>query len=144
VAAGQPFGPRAVAAAGRHRSHFKRFNDTYRHLAGDECLQRVALALRDTVRRPTDLLARFGGEELALVLGGTGESGARLVAEQVMRRVADLAVPHGDSPTSPRLTVSIGVATTTVRVGMSEATFLEAADATHYRAKAGGRNQVAT
>jgi diguanylate cyclase (GGDEF)-like protein len=122
--------------------HFKRFNDTYGHLAGDQCLQRVAAALRDSTRRPTDLLARIGGEEFAIVLGGTDAAGARLIAETAMAKVDALGIPHRDSPTSGQLTVSIGVASTVPSLGMAEADFMQAADAALYRAKAAGRHRI--
>ena len=99
--------------------HFKLFNDTYGHQAGDECLKPVAAALRDTVHRPTDLLARFGGEEFAIVLGDTDLAGAVKVAEQAMQKVNGLAIPHSTSPTSPHVTVSVGIATMFVAVGMA-------------------------
>lgn len=124
--------------------HFKRFNDTYGHLAGDQCLRAVATALTGTIHRPTDLLARFGGEEFAIVLGGTDMAGALTIAAHAMSQVNDLRIPHSDSPTSAHVTVSAGVASTFVTVGMSEAEFLKAADEALYRAKAGGRNRIAS
>ncbi len=122
--------------------HFKLFNDTYGHHAGDECLKAVAAALTGTTHRPTDLLTRFGGEEFAIVLGGTGASGARNIAEQAMAKVDALQIPHSSSPTARHLTISIGVATMFVTVGMSEAELIKAADGALYRAKAGGRNRI--
>ncbi len=123
--------------------HFKLFNDTYGHVAGDEALRKVAAALTGTTHRPTDLLARFGGEEFALVLAGTGQPGAMKVAAQAIAQVEALRIPFPESPTSPHLTVSAGVATTLVAMGASEADFITAADQALYRAKDGGRNRVA-
>ena len=97
--------------------HFKLFNDTYGHQAGDECLKKVAAALGETIHRPTDLLTRFGGEEFAIILGGTDAAGAMNIAEQAVARVNGLKIPHAGSPTSPHLTVSAGVATMLVTVG---------------------------
>ena len=91
--------------------HFKLFNDTYGHHAGDECLKSVAAALTKTIQRSTDLLARFGGEEFAIVLPGTDKAGALKVAEQALNQVNALAIPHRQSPTSTHLTISAGVAT---------------------------------
>lgn len=122
--------------------HFKLFNDTYGHHAGDECLKAVAAALTGTTHRPTDLLTRFGGEEFAIVLGGTAAAGARNIAEQAMAKVDALKIPHSSSPTARHLTISIGVATMFVTVGMSEAELIKAADGALYRAKAGGRNRI--
>lgn len=124
--------------------HFKLFNDTYGHHEGDECLKRVAAALKDTVHRPTDLLARFGGEEFALVLGGTDRAGAVNIAERAMGKVKSLRIPHRTSETSSHVTVSAGVATLFVTVDMSEAELIKAADEALYRAKANGRNQIAS
>ncbi|MDP2319166.1 MAG: diguanylate cyclase [Acidobacteriota bacterium] len=122
--------------------HFKLFNDTYGHHAGDECLKQVADALRGTVRRPTDLLTRYGGEEFAIILGGTDAAGARKIAEQAVDKVNSLTIPHRASPKSPHLTVSVGIATMLVTFGMLEADLIKAADDALYRAKAGGRNQI--
>jgi diguanylate cyclase (GGDEF)-like protein len=121
---------------------FKLFNDTYGHHAGDECLKSVATALKATMRRPTDLVARFGGEEFAIVLGGTDLDGALIVARQAMNLVLDLKIPHRASPTSGHVTVSVGVAATAVTTGMSESELIKAADAALYRAKADGRNRI--
>lgn len=122
--------------------HFKLFNDTYGHQAGDECLKKVAAVLRETIHRPTDLLARFGGEEFAIVLGGTDLEGALNIAEQAMENVKTLAVPHCKSQTSEYLTVSVGVATTFVTFGMQESELIKAADEALYQAKAAGRNRI--
>jgi diguanylate cyclase (GGDEF)-like protein len=122
--------------------HFKLFNDTYGHHAGDECLKRVAAALGGTIHRPTDLLTRFGGEEFAIILGGTDAAGALNIAEQAVAKVNDLQIPHPGSPTSPHLTVSVGIATVLVTLGMDEAELIKAADSALYRAKAGGRNRI--
>ena len=77
--------------------HFKLFNDTYGHQAGDECLQRVAAALADTIKRPTDLAARFGGEEFALILGGTDSTGALTIAEHAVENVKAMMIRHSSS-----------------------------------------------
>ncbi len=122
--------------------HFKLFNDTYGHQAGDECLKKVAAALRETIHRPTDLVARFGGEEFAIVLGGTDLDGALTIARQAMENVKNLAVPHCTSPTGEHLTISIGVATTFVAFGMQESGLIKSADLALYQAKATGRDQI--
>jgi diguanylate cyclase (GGDEF)-like protein len=122
--------------------HFKLFNDRYGHQAGDECLKKVAAALRGTIHRPTDLLARFGGEEFAVVLGGTNLEGALNIAEQAIENVKNLAVPHCKSPTSGHLTISVGVATTFVTIGMAESELIKAADEALYQAKENGRDRI--
>jgi len=98
--------------------------------------------LTATVGRPTDLLARFGGEEFAIVLGGTTLEGALRIASEARAIVLGLRIPHAGSPTSEFVTVSIGVAATVVNDTMSEAALIRAADAALYRAKADGRNGI--
>ena len=90
--------------------HFKRFNDHYGHPAGDDCLRRVAQALRHGCLRPADLVARYGGEEFALLLPQTPRAGAVHVAERVLDAVASLDIPHEASPTARHVTVSVGIA----------------------------------
>lgn len=122
--------------------HFKLFNDTYGHQAGDNCLKKVAAGLRETIHRPTDLVARFGGEEFAIVLGGTDLEGALTIAQQAMENVKNLGIAHCASPTGEHVTISIGVATTFVAVGMQESELIKAADLALYQAKATGRDQI--
>lgn len=122
--------------------HFKLYNDTYGHQAGDECLQRVAETFADTIKRPTDLVARFGGEEFAMVLGGTDAAGARMIAEQAVKSLESLNIPHAASTTSSSVTVSIGIATIHPTLESTEAELIGAADRALYQAKADGRNQM--
>lgn len=121
--------------------HFKRYNDQHGHLAGDACLRRVAEAVAGAIRRTTDLLARYGGEELAIILPETDERGAVAVARAVLHAVRTMALPHGAAPTAPHVTVSIGVATAT-NDGTSGAERLVArADDALYDAKHRGRDR---
>jgi diguanylate cyclase (GGDEF)-like protein len=125
--------------------YFKAFNDHHGHLAGDECLIRVAAALKSCCRRPADLAARYGGEEFVLILPETELSGALLIAELARTAVLGLQYPHGFSPASPYVTVSIGVAALSTTRGAGAETpvaLIEAADKALFRAKADGRNQV--
>ncbi|HJL18175.1 MAG TPA: GGDEF domain-containing protein [Sandaracinaceae bacterium LLY-WYZ-13_1] len=120
--------------------HFKRVNDTYGHLAGDRVLRAVADELRRSLR-PEDLLARYGGEELCLLLRGLSEAEACRIAERVRRDVASLRVPS--NRTSIRVTLSAGVATTRERLVPSAAEdLLRRADAAMYRAKELGRDRT--
>ena len=123
--------------------YFKPYNDTSGHVAGDNVLRSVATTIRREIRQPRDLVARFGGEEFAVVLPGTGSAGARLLAEKMRRDVAGLALPHVGSAVSEHLTISIGVATLTPAPGLAETALIEEADAALYRAKRDGRNRVA-
>lgn len=122
--------------------HFKLFNDTYGHTAGDECLQRVAEALASTIHRPTDLVARFGGEEFAIVLGGTGAEGAANIAELGVAAIRALEIEHSTSKASQMLTVSVGVATLIPQVDSDMATLIKAADQALYSAKRNGRDRM--
>jgi diguanylate cyclase (GGDEF)-like protein len=122
--------------------HFKLFNDTYGHQAGDECLRGVAGALKDFARRPGDLAARYGGEEFVLVLTNATAQQAQLVAERVRDKIVELAIPHQRS-SHGSVTASFGVASLVPGVQHSgpEALLL-AADQALYRAKESGRNRV--
>jgi diguanylate cyclase (GGDEF)-like protein len=123
---------------------FKLFNDTYGHAAGDDCLRQVANVVRDSVRRPGDVAARYGGEELAILLSDTDKAGGEAVAEAIRSRVEALGLPHSGNLPMEKVTVSIGVATFSAQVpsaATAQALFAQADDAL-YQAKAGGRNRV--
>jgi diguanylate cyclase (GGDEF)-like protein len=123
--------------------YFKAYNDAYGHVAGDRCLQQVALALMSCVSRGDDLVARYGGEEFVALLPNTTESGATEVAERMCRKVADLAIVHRGSELD-RVSISVGVGTAVPRVGDRAHTLINAADKALYRAKEGGRNRAAS
>jgi diguanylate cyclase (GGDEF)-like protein len=120
---------------------FKRYNDTYGHLAGDECLRRVALAMAGCAVRPLDLVARYGGEEFVVLLPDTTLEGARLVADRIRSAVERLIIRHGEQALG-RTTVSIGIGYVSDARNADETTLFEAADRALYDAKAGGRNRV--
>uniref|UniRef100_UPI000D463735 sensor domain-containing diguanylate cyclase n=1 Tax=unclassified Variovorax TaxID=663243 RepID=UPI000D463735 len=122
--------------------HFKRFNDTYGHVAGDQCLKAVCDALRQRVRRPGDLVARYGGEELAVVLPNTDLEGACSVGALLLASIQALDIAHSASPHG-RVTASVGAATLQgAHAHEGEQRLIEAADRALYRAKEGGRNRV--
>lgn len=122
--------------------HFKKYNDTYGHLAGDDCLKSVSGILQQTLERPGDLMARYGGEEFVALLPETDAKGAELVASKMLKVVADLRIPHVSAFTTDHVTVSIGVATMQPNRSTTNATLLEAADNALYQAKQNGRNRV--
>jgi two-component system, cell cycle response regulator len=124
--------------------HFKLYNDTLGHAAGDVCLQKVAATLRDHAARPTDLAARYGGEEFVLLFAETPAESAARLAEMIRAAVEALQMPNPRSPTSTWLTVSVGVATIVpTQLDEIENLFV-CADRAMYAAKAGGRNRVET
>ncbi len=122
--------------------HFKQFNDNYGHVDGDECLRRVAQAAAGALSRPADLIGRFGGDELAVVLPETGLDGALAVARRIHDAVGRLAIPHAHSPTASTVTVSGGVGATVPLATSSLLAFTRAVDNALYTAKAAGRNRV--
>ena len=123
---------------------FKLFNDLYGHPAGDECLRRVAAELAGVSTRAADLVARYGGEELAMVLPDVDADAATRLAESARARIEALAIPHGASTAAPVVTVSAGAATRHPGRGSSAATLIAAADGALYLAKRQGRNRVRT
>ncbi|PSB56270.1 hypothetical protein C7B61_20690, partial [filamentous cyanobacterium CCP1] len=90
--------------------YFKLYNDTYGHLAGDECLARVAQAIGRAIKRPADLAARYGGEEFAIILPNTNSIGAIQVAQEICQEVAQLKLAHAASQIQPWITLSLGIA----------------------------------
>ena len=121
---------------------FKQFNDRYGHPAGDRALRSVARVAGAAMRRPGDLAARYGGEELLLLMPDTDTLDARRVAEAMREAVAALNIAHEASSVAPLLTVSIGGATLDPDSDEQQAELFEAADTQLYRAKQNGRNQV--
>ena len=91
--------------------HFKRYNDTHGHLAGDDCLRRIAEEMRQRVIRPGDLVARYGGEEFAVILPRTDRIGAQMVARELLESVRRLDMATGASGLPEHLSLSIGVCT---------------------------------
>jgi diguanylate cyclase (GGDEF)-like protein/PAS domain S-box-containing protein len=122
--------------------HFKGFNDRYGHLAGDDCLRRISRSVAAAVPRSGDCAARYGGEEIAVLLPATGLDGAMAVAERIRAAVAALGIAHEGSRFGI-VTVSGGaVETWPSRPGGVPSDLIRAADAALYRAKAAGRNRV--
>lgn len=122
--------------------HFKRFNDSYGHVAGDECLKAVSAQLALCAKRPGDLAARYGGEEMGIILPRTDLAGAMHIARQLQQGIQALGIAHRASPFGC-VTVSIGVATLQGEPGpRSPVQLIEAADRALYRAKAAGRNRA--
>jgi diguanylate cyclase (GGDEF)-like protein/PAS domain S-box-containing protein len=127
--------------------HFKRFNDTYGHPAGDDVLRAVAKAIDGILRRPGDIAARFGGEEFTIILPNTSADGALILAERARLAVSSLVFNHPDVG-SHGVTVSLGVAMLPIGENPADSNkalatdFTAAADKALYRAKAAGRNCI--
>ncbi len=115
--------------------HFKAYNDTYGHQAGDQVLVGIAICISDTVRRAGDCAARYGGEEFAVLLPGCSADDALKVAETIRLKVAQWS----EGPTVN--TVSVGIASLTPVSAMDWSLLVEAADKALYAAKAGGRDR---
>jgi len=121
---------------------FKQFNDCYGHAGGDECLREVSRGMRGTMPgRPGDLLARYGGEELVVLLPNTDQAGALVIAQRLRSAVEALHIPHARSPFG-YVTISAGVYSAVPRRGAVATTHIRPADEALYRAKASGRNRV--
>ena len=124
--------------------HFKDFNDDYGHPEGDECLKAVAMTISDGLPRSGDSVARYGGDEFAVVLPGTDIEGALIVAEQLRIAISGLEERNGPSPAKPKIEVSCGVGAMTPTASDDPRRLLKAADTGLYRAKSEGRNRVAS
>ena len=122
---------------------FKDFNDTYGHMAGDDCLKQVANVLQKNVKRTNDMAARFGGEEFLIVLSGINSRDAINIAEEIRNEIQKLAIPHSASSCRSTVTVSIGVSSCDSHKPCdSHQHTIEEADKALYQAKEQGRNQT--
>ncbi len=122
--------------------YFKAYNDHYGHLAGDECLKKLAGGIAGICRRQTDLFARYGGEEFALLLADTDARGALAMAEKVQEKTSILRIPHAYSDAADHVTLSLGVATLVPNDDQTHLDLINTADGLLYAAKHSGRNQI--
>jgi len=123
--------------------YFKNYNDSYGHVAGDECLKRIGAVLDVSLNRAPDMPARYGGEEFAAILPETEHDGAVALAERVRAEIAALAIPHKGSEAADHVTVSLGIVTHDCSAVASPREFVMMADEQLYRAKQEGRNRIA-
>ncbi|MES2152432.1 MAG: GGDEF domain-containing protein [Pseudomonadota bacterium] len=121
--------------------HFKKFNDSHGHVAGDEAL-RAAARVISAALRPSDFAVRYGGEEMMVILPGSGEAGAAMVAERLCQRMQQAVIFADMRLPLPHITGSFGVAC--LGTGVDGSALVAAADAALYRAKQAGRNRVST
>lgn len=122
--------------------HFKLFNDRFGHLAGDDCLIRVALSLQARITRAGDLLARYGGEEFCVILPDTDNEAALAFAESLRLKIANLNIPHPENSCAAVVTISLGVASWLPGLPETSTGLLLKADNALYRAKQQGRNRA--
>lgn len=120
---------------------FKRYNDRYGHLMGDDCLRQVAAAFALELHRPGDLIARYGGEEFVALLPRTDEAGVATVAEGLRAQIESLAIPHARSDAAAHVTISLGSATMRPDGDAGAEALIAAADLALYAAKTSGRNR---
>ncbi len=121
--------------------YFKKYNDHYGHLGGDDCLKIVASILTAATRRPTDFAARYGGEEFCIVLAGTDIQGAELIAQKIVEHIREKAIPHEGISNDAILTLSIGISCKRASDPFTADDMILRADKGLYQAKQSGRNQ---
>jgi diguanylate cyclase (GGDEF)-like protein len=121
---------------------FKAYNDHYGHQAGDICLQKIAMIIKECVRRPQDLCARYGGEEFIVLLPNTSRESTLQLAEKIRKSVELENIPHAYSRASSHVTISIGVVSMIPQTGLNQNMLVEMADKALYNAKNLGRNQI--
>lgn len=122
--------------------NFKAYNDTFGHQGGDDALRTVARALLNNATRALDLVARIGGEELAVILPDVDLAGALVVAERMREAVYAIGLPSGSGAQHPIVSISVGVSATRYPAGTSAADLMAVADRALYHAKEGGRNRA--
>jgi diguanylate cyclase (GGDEF)-like protein len=121
---------------------FKKYNDTYGHVEGDECLRIIAKTLKETLQRSEDFVARYGGEEFVIVLPNTDETGAKMIADKVLENIRAQKVPHEKNEENGGIvTISIGITTVNPTDAQDEMDYVKRADEALYAAKSGGRNR---
>ena len=120
--------------------HFKKINDQYGHLVGDECLRRLSRLLEEQVQRETDVVARYGGEEFAIILPYTTAEDAAIVANRIRAEVEEMDITYDKLTIG--ITISIGITADTPDDGYTPEQFMENADKALYIAKGSGRNRV--
>ncbi|HEY8909112.1 MAG TPA: diguanylate cyclase [Desulfosporosinus sp.] len=122
--------------------HFKKFNDYYGHVAGDDCLRQLGTTLKTMVGRAPDIVARYGGEEFVIILPETDDIGSKALAERIRKAIEALSIPHSASETAKFVTVSLGVVTVYTTELASPEQVVAMADEAMYCSKDEGRNRI--
>ena len=122
--------------------YFKSLNDTYGHQAGDECLKKIATLIKNFAKRPSDICARYGGDEFVIVLGNTDLETSKVMVNKLLDDIRALKIPNINAPGTPLVTASIGLATMYPDKKTTAEDLIKAADTVLYTAKELGRNQV--
>ncbi|OMF32634.1 hypothetical protein BK133_14095 [Paenibacillus sp. FSL H8-0548] len=124
--------------------NFKAYNDTFGHQKGDECLRQIAAAMRNTLKRPLDIVTRYGGEEFGIILPQTSKERATTIARRLLEAVAQLEIPHAEKTDIPFVTISLGSATWEPDSPLSQDELFTVADRALYQAKHEGKNRYIT
>lgn len=122
--------------------YFKKYNDVYGHIAGDNCLRLIAKAFAKTVQRPSDFVARYGGEEFVAILPNTPMCGAEIIAKNIQEAIDELGIVHKGSEVSDVITVSVGVSHCFPSDELTIEKLIHEADEALYIAKKTGRNKI--
>jgi diguanylate cyclase (GGDEF)-like protein len=124
--------------------YFKSYNDCYGHPQGDRCLIKIAQTVQKAVGRSSDLVARIGGEEFAVILPNTDLKGAKVAAENIRLAIESLKITHQDSQINSQVTISLGIMSLIPTAGQSPTTLINQADQALLEAKRRGKNQSVT
>jgi len=121
--------------------NFKKYNDMYGHIKGDEVLKKVAQSIKGTLGRSEDFIGRYGGEEFLVVLPNTPLNGAIVIADRINNKLKELNIKHENNDGNGYVTVSMGIATVFPKHNMDMEGIIKHADEMLYKAKENGKNQ---
>ena len=121
--------------------YFKKYNEVYGHDAGDNCLRIIATTLIQTVSRDIDFVARFGGEEFAVILPNTDKNGLHMIAKKLLEKIRECKIPHKASHIADYVTVSIGGTTSVVKHLQQAQDYIKSAEKALYESKKNGRDR---
>lgn len=121
---------------------FKEYNDHYGHLAGDEVIRKIATLLQNSLKRCTDFVARYGGDEFIVVLPSTNAEGALCVAKRMKKAIESLKIEHNYSSVEKYITITIGVSSIIPKSNIDKVTLIHTSDKALYEAKGKGRNTI--